>query len=130
MMKRNFETKRFYIYAEKKNMDGVEYFRYFVCNLNQKAHIAVFEATESLEYDNSNILCSNVAEEIFDEVFSAYQKFLRMPVFFWDADKTLNNKCRAKLLKMGAQFSKDVDHETRWFDEENCCVYKLGEHEK
>lgn len=129
---KDFSTKRFYVYGVNGNMDGVKYFRYFVCNLeaggisylNPDAHIAVFEATESSE--NASILSSNVPAEIFGEVFHSYQNFLKMPVFFWNNDESLSDECRNELLGIGARFCKDTDHKTKWFNEEDCYVYKLG----
>ena len=135
---KDFKTERYYVYGVKGNMDGVEFFRYFVCNLetggfsylNPDAHIAVFESAESLEYDNANILYSDVPAKMFGEIFSGYQKFLQMPVFFWNDDESLSDKCRNELLGIGARFCKDTDHETRWFNEEDCNVYKLGDHQE
>lgn len=135
---KEFKTKRYYVYGVKGEMDGIEYFRYFVCNLdtsgmsymNPDAHIATFEATESSEYDNANILCFDAMEtSMFGEIFSAYQQYLQMPVFFWNDDRCLNNNTRNELLSIGAKFCRDEEHETRWFDKEDCYVYKIGEHQ-
>lgn len=135
---KEFQTKRYYVYGVKGTMDGVEYFRYFVCNLNTSgisylnpdAHIATFEATESVEYDNANILCCDtMSPDMFGEIFSAYQQYLKMPVFFWNDDNSLDNQCRDELLGIGAVFCRDEERETRWFDRDDCWVYKLGEHQ-
>lgn len=126
---KEFKTKRFCAQGVMKNMDGVEYVEYsvYVNGTSNDKHIAIFEATESLEYDNANILLSAVPAEIFKEVFIGYQEFLQMPIFFSNEDKSLSDECRNELLGMGAQFCKDTEHETRWFDTD-CYVYKLGDH--
>lgn len=126
---KEFKTERFDVQGIMENMDGIDYIKYsvYVNGTSYDKHIANFGTTESLAYDNANVLFSDVPAEMFREVFIGYQEFLQMPVFFSDEDKSLSDECRNELLGMGAQFCKDTEHETRWFDTD-CYVYKLGDH--
>lgn len=135
---KEFQSKKFYVFGVKGNYPELgEFYRYFVSyttpadgmsNLNPDARIGWFEATESVQYDNANVVYHDVPEEIFGEVFEAYQKYVGMPVYFWNNDRELTDAKRNSLLGIGAKFCKDEEHETRWFNEDDSSVYKIGEH--
>ncbi len=137
---KKFESKQFYVWGTTGNYPEIgEFVRYFVTkkepddgmsNLNPDARIGCFESTESEAYDNANVISHDIPEEIFGEVFMAYQQYLKMPVYFWNDDPELRDGQRNELLGIGAKFCRDEQRETRWFDKEDCWVYKLGEHSK
>lgn len=134
-MKKEFKTKRFYVQGVMENMDGIDYVEYSVFYAKEASDnehsftqsIGIFGATESMEYDNANVLFANMPLEVFGEIFSGYYEFLQMPIFFLNDDETLGYEARNELLAIGAQLCKDTEHETRWFDTD-CYVYKLGNH--
>lgn len=131
-MKKEFKTERFYVQGVMEK-DYVKYSVFYAQKASDNEHsfpqsIGIFGATESMEYDNANVLFANLPSEVFGEIFSGYYEFLQMPVFFWNDDETLGHEARNELLAIGAQFCEDKEHETRWFDQENCYVYKLGDH--